>query len=86
MAEQPARGDESGRLEERPMTHDKLPEIQAELERQNEQLAEFEDALKRIDGVDVPPSFFAEFDETCELRPAATSGPTTMMFPAGIRA
>ena len=68
------------------MGHDKLSEIQAELDRQNEQLAEFEQVMKRLDGIDVPQSFFTDFEEACEVRAAVIASPNTTMFPAGIRA
>jgi len=68
------------------MSHDKLSEIQAELERQNEQLAEFEGVMRRLDGIDVPAAFLMEFDEACEVRTALPAEAATIIFPAGIRA
>ena len=68
------------------MSQEELSQIQAEFERQNEQFAEFEQIMKRIDGIDVPPSFVTDFEEACEVRHAPTTHTTTIMFPAGIRA
>lgn len=67
------------------MSYDTLAESEIERERQNEQLAAFEDALRRLDGVDVPPSFFTELDEACALGAPPTSTFSSLL-PAGIRA
>ena len=67
------------------MSRDELTEIRAELERQDEELAEFQTALQRLDSVDVPPELLAQFEDACEARDdRPTALPAT--FPVGIRA
>lgn len=63
-----------------------LEELRAELERQNEQLAEVEAAAKRLDAVDVPPTFWAEFEEACSVKDTSKPQRTEPSILVGVRA
>ncbi len=63
-----------------------LHAIEREVERQNEELAELEQTLRRFEDIEVPPSFFADLEEVCEVRIAPAAPTAGFMFHAGLRA
>jgi hypothetical protein len=67
------------------MSEDKLSGLRAELARQDEELARFEETLRQLHDVDVPAAFLSELDEACEVEPLVTTT-ATFIVPVGIRA
>lgn len=71
------------------MTHDeKLAALQAEIARQDEQLAEFEAAMTALRGfdIDIPQAFLRELDAITDVAPAPTHGASPTMIFGAIRA
>ncbi len=69
------------------MGSDGLHAIEREIDRQNEELAELEQTLRRLDHIEVPPSFFADLEEACEVRAApAVAATAGFLLHPGLRA
>jgi hypothetical protein len=71
-------------LEAMTMTNEKLKQIEAEIQRQDEELAAFEAAMRQLDTIELPTTFIADFDEASERRSAVVTA--VSQFPVGIRA
>jgi hypothetical protein len=63
-----------------------LPDFESEFERQDAELDGCKSALERLHAIDVPPSFFEEFEEACLPSMPETKRSPTFPLHAGIRA
>ncbi len=63
-----------------------LPDLESELERQDAELHWCRHALERLGAIDIPPSFFEEFDEACLPSVPETLRSPTFPFHQGVRA
>ena len=63
----------------RTMAKPTLEDLKAEVQRQNEAFDALAGAIEDLDHFIVPPTFFADFDEACEVR-RSISSPITITF------
>jgi hypothetical protein len=70
---------------EESMKDERLKKLEEDLERQNEELAELEEALRHLEAIPVPFTFIADFEEATEVRPASNISASSVL-PTGVRA